>query len=72
MEETSASEKPALTLRELEMRYFHDEDGSLVLKVRLPAEIGAVLIKALDAAMNDSAVPTFPRKVRRVKPGEGG
>ena len=36
--------------------YFHDDDGSLVLKARLPAEIGALVIKALDAAMNDSAV----------------
>ena len=36
--------------------FFHDEDGSLVLKARLPAEIGALVIKALDAAVNDSAV----------------
>ncbi len=36
--------------------YFYDEDGSLVLKGRLPAEIGALVIKALDAAVNDAAV----------------
>jgi hypothetical protein len=36
--------------------YFYDEDGSLVLKARLPAEIGALVIKALDAAVNDSTV----------------
>ena len=35
--------------------YFHDEDGSLVLKARLPAEIGALVIKALDAAVKDPA-----------------
>jgi hypothetical protein len=36
--------------------YFYDADGSLVLKGRLPAEIGALVIKALDAAVNDAAV----------------
>jgi len=36
--------------------YFYDEDGSLVLKARLPAEIGALVIKALDVAVNDPAV----------------
>jgi Domain of unknown function (DUF222)/HNH endonuclease len=34
--------------------YLHDDDGSLVLKARLPAEIGALVVKALDAALNDS------------------
>ena len=36
--------------------YFYDDDGSLVLKGRLPAEIGALVLKALDAAVNDPAV----------------
>ena len=36
--------------------YFYDTDGSLVLNARLPAEIGALAIKALDAAVNDAAV----------------
>jgi hypothetical protein len=35
--------------------YFYDYDGSLILKGRLPAEIGALVVKALDAAVNDSA-----------------
>ena len=35
--------------------YWYDEDGSLVLKARLPALAGAALVKALDAAM--AAVP---------------
>src|ERR1700737_3645179 len=39
-----------------QLTYFHDEDGSLVLKGRLPAEIGALVVKALDAAVNDPAV----------------
>jgi hypothetical protein len=36
--------------------YFYDDDGSLILKGRLPAEIGALVVKALDAAVNDPAV----------------
>jgi hypothetical protein len=36
--------------------YFYDTDGSLILKGRLPAEIGALVVKALDAAVNDSAM----------------
>jgi Domain of unknown function (DUF222)/HNH endonuclease len=36
-----------------QVTYFYDEDGCLILKGRLPAEIGALLIKALDAAVND-------------------
>ncbi len=34
--------------------YFFDHDGSLVLKGRLPAEMGEQLIKALEAAVNDT------------------
>ncbi|MGH8220741.1 MAG: DUF222 domain-containing protein [Steroidobacteraceae bacterium] len=36
------------------VRYFYDEDGSLVVKGRLPAEVGALFVKALDAAMKDT------------------
>ncbi len=32
------------------LSWFHDEDGSLVIKARLPAEAGAVFLKALEAA----------------------
>jgi len=34
------------------LSWFHDEDGSLVIKARLPAEVGAVFLKALEAAGN--------------------
>ena len=38
--------------------YFDDEeDGSLVLKARLPAEAGMLLLKALEAAMPDLSLP---------------
>lgn len=33
--------------------YSWDDDGSLVLKARLPAEIGALVLKALDAALDE-------------------
>ena len=33
------------------LRYYHDEDGSLVLKGRLPAEVGALFLRAIDAAV---------------------
>lgn len=39
------------------LRYYYDEDGSLVLKGRLPAEIGALIVQAIDAAMAEEGVP---------------
>ncbi len=41
-----------------QVSYCHDADGSLILKCRLPAEIGALVIKALDAAVNDKEAAT--------------
>src|ERR1700748_996238 len=40
--------------------YFFDHDGSLVLQARLPAEIGALVVKALDTALNDPATNDSP------------
>jgi len=39
-----------------QLSYFYDTDGSLVLKARLPAEIGALVLKALEAAVKDTVV----------------
>jgi hypothetical protein len=39
------------------LSWFHDEDGSLVIKARLPAEAGAVFLKALEAAGNSLPAP---------------
>jgi hypothetical protein len=36
------------------LSYFHDADGSLILRGCLPAEVGALFIKALDAAMHQA------------------
>ena len=35
-----------------ELTYYHDDDGSLVIRVRLPAEEGAIVLQALNAAMD--------------------
>jgi hypothetical protein len=37
--------------------YFDDDDGSLVLKARLPAEGGMLVLKALEAAMEEIPLP---------------
>ena len=34
-----------------ELNYYHDDDGCLVIRARLPAEDGAVVLEALEAAM---------------------
>lgn len=39
------------------LSWFHDEDGSLVIKARLPAEAGAVFLNALEAAENSLPLP---------------
>jgi hypothetical protein len=36
-----------------EVRYHWDDDGSLVLKARLPAEVGALILKAFDLAVEE-------------------
>lgn len=35
---------------ERRLSYFHDDDGSLIIKASLPAEIGALFVKAIEAA----------------------
>lgn len=48
------------------LTYFHDDDGSLVVKLQLPAESGAVLLKALEAAMADVPLPDHSQVDLRV------
>ncbi|MEJ1967004.1 MAG: DUF222 domain-containing protein [Gammaproteobacteria bacterium] len=40
--------------------YLYDADGSMILKARLPAEVGALLLKALDAAATEISTPDVP------------
>src|SRR6185312_13276201 len=51
--------------------FFYDTDGSLVLNARLPAEIGSLVIKALDAAVNDPAVRDVSAETSPQKPNYG-
>jgi hypothetical protein len=51
--------------------FFYDGDGSLVLKARLPAEIGALVLKALDAAVNDPAVRDVAAEIPTERPEWG-
>ena len=44
------------------LTYRYDDDGSLVIKGRLPAEIGAMLIKALDKAVERTVAETDNEK----------
>ena len=39
------------------LHYWYDADGSLVLKARLPALAGALLVKALETAMDEADAP---------------
>ena len=39
------------------LTWFHDDDGSLIIKARLPAESGALFLKALDAALDEFPLP---------------
>ena len=54
------------------VRYFYDADGAMVLKAHLPADLGALLIKALDAAAEEISTPGVPAGtcVANVEPKE--
>ena len=47
---------------------YHDDDGSLVLKGRLPAEVGDLLLKALDVAMKDVKPPDVSAETSEPRP----
>jgi hypothetical protein len=56
------------------LSYHFDDDGSLVVKARLPAEVGALLIKALTAAVDEIPTPDVPAGTSAVnqRPDEWG
>ncbi len=60
--------REALQQKSRGLRYFHDDDGSLVLKGRLPAEVGALLLKALDAAVQEMTSSDVSAETSEVKP----
>jgi hypothetical protein len=42
--------------RDRELSHYYDHDGCLLIKARLPAEQGALIVKALEMAMDGSGV----------------
>lgn len=50
------------------LRYHFDDDGSLVLNGRLPAEIGALVIKALQGAVDELSVSDVPAGTSEQRP----
>jgi hypothetical protein len=54
-----------------QVSYFYDTDGSLVLKARLPAETGAVVLKALEAAVKDPAMRDVSAEISIKQPEWG-
>jgi hypothetical protein len=50
------------------VHYRFEDDGSLVLKARLPAEIGTQVLKALQAALEDMPIPDVPAGTSEQKP----
>jgi len=47
---------------------YHDDDGSVVLKGRLPAEVGDLVLKALDATMKDLTLPDISAETSEPRP----
>ena len=54
-----------------QVSHCYDADGSLILKARLPAEMGALVLKALEAAMNDVSTETSVSQTDEKRPSWG-
>jgi len=52
VERRAERERAAQQYEARELNYYYDDDGSLVIRARLPAEEGAVVLQALNAAMD--------------------
>lgn len=52
-----------------EVTHFYDHDGCLVIKARLPAEQGALIVKALEMAMDSVFVGAGPARDKDVPAG---
>ena len=50
------------------LTWFHDEDGSLVIKGRLPAEAGRMFVKAIEAACEEIPEAETPMDVSAATP----
>ena len=61
--ETCLLEREAVQQANRSVTWFHDDDGALVMRVRLPAEAGAIVTKALELGADE---------LRRLSPPSGG
>ena len=52
-----------------EVTHYYDHDGCLVIKARLPAEQGALIVKALEMAMDTAFVGARPAREKVVPAG---
>ncbi len=61
---------PERAAHQMRTRASYDDDGTMVLSMRLPAEQGAVLLAALEQARAelDAHSQQFPRKIPRQRP----
>jgi hypothetical protein len=57
VQETAEMSREARQHAGRRLTYAYDDDGSLVIKARLPAETGAIVLAALEAAMSDLPLP---------------
>ena len=57
VQEVEELSREALQYSQRRLTYFHDSDGSLVVKLQLTAESGALFLKAIEAALPEIALP---------------
>jgi len=61
--------REALQQAERSVTYQYDADGSLLLKAKLPAEVGAIVLKALEAALTEIPLEQVQESLRDVPAG---
>ena len=62
VQETAEMSREAQQHASRRLTYSYDDDGSLVIKARLPAETGAIVLAALEAAISDLPLPDNPQR----------
>jgi len=59
-QETQELSREAAQQRNQRLHWFHEADGSLTIKARVPAEVGALFIRALQAAEDAAVLENVP------------
>jgi hypothetical protein len=68
VQEAEALSREKLQYEKRGLTYFHDEDGAMVVKLRLTAESGALLLRAIERALPEIPIPG-DRDPTRCSPG---